>query len=128
MKLEEEHENIFLSIESAVISCAKVNPAIRDADVLRAYESLANAFTRKKKGLPDLPFMVPTKAKFMCETVFPLATLYTDGGEIEGEEVEAMINHGVMIKIFNRLIQSVRMWTKKDGPMGYLTFVSRFVG
>jgi hypothetical protein len=127
MRVEEEYMDVLQNIESAITDAYRQHRDLSDYDVMRALESLVDAYSGEKVGRPprnirlsDRESRVLDGVRGMCEWRLgraepPVETPLKPGPEpITVDEI---------ILCLKRILKSVKMWNKEGGRQGYLNFI-----
>ncbi len=128
MNIIQDYLDILQNIEKSILAVANANPEIADGDILLAFEKAVFKLSREKKRLPELPVLMPPKTKKVYDVLMEVVgfRLNRDSDEIVDSEFGYQIPYRHMIPVLERLIKSVKMWTKKDGRKGFINFVSGY--
>ena len=129
MNVVEQYPDILQNIEFAIVTIYRERPELRDPEVIAAIEKLAAYYTRMKKGVPELPVVLPERSKAVFLSMKTFCELRREGGEIENElgESAARVPLRIIVLCLERLLDSARNWHKKDGQRGYLNFIAQFI-
>jgi hypothetical protein len=136
MSIEEEYQDVLMSMESAIVGVYRDNPEMSDFQVDQALEALGRAYLSEKGGkqMPlgkpsPLPRSEPAQKvyqalKFICEWQLGREQIVDEegqpmgGGELDVDEILACLK---------RLRKSVSLWNKQGGSQGYLKYISQFL-
>lgn len=92
-------------------------------------EKLVTCYTRMKKGLPELPVILPERSKAVFEAMKTYCEWRREDGETPTgfDDPAARVPLRIIVLCLERLLDSARKWHKKDGQRGYLNFVAQFI-
>jgi len=125
------------SIEVVVVEISQEFPKLKDKEIESVYEKLTDYY----KGLSthkaiDEPFFESEQKQVLTDEILNRldereeaeADLFTINNPSvrQGEHMIPSLHH-LYIIAFKRLQKSVKFWRKKEGPKGYLTYLSRFI-
>ena len=117
MSFENDNLDLLQNIEFGIISVYRQNNKIRDVDVLKALKILID-HTRKKINGQSLT--IPESQGVEYDIVNSVSEIL----KFRNESVDELKTH---IFAFKRIIKSVKLWNKKRGLRGYLTYVDNFI-
>jgi hypothetical protein len=118
---------ILMIYEKAVIGYYGEHPKLNDPQVIAAFSSAMNFFTRQKKGLPDLPVTLTGDALGLFNKLKEVTDIIIDPNpEKEMGGIDVIFTHisiSAAIACLKRLKESAENWHKRDGFRGYLNFI-----
>jgi len=132
LPVEEEHNDILMSIESAIVAIYRSHPELADYQVDSALEALIKTYhgeaTGKKPASPSSPLSAAIYVSVYSTCNFRLGreALYRDEQPIVLDIEPVSVD--VILLCLKRIRKSVRLWTKEGGRQGYLNYVSQFIG
>lgn len=133
MQLDSDYLDFLQNMESAVVRVYKSNPALRDPDVIKAYDRLIKFYQRKKKHLPEMDLAPSGAAGEVYGAVFLMCEWRRVKEPGETFEIEGIEGTGgnvplpVVVRSLEKLLKSANRWHKKDGVRGYLHLTSNFI-
>lgn len=129
MNVVEQHSDILQNIEFAIVSTYRERPELRDPEVIMALEKLITYYTRMKKGLPQLPVVLPEGSMAVFTFMKAVCESRREGGEEDATPDESLprVPLRIIVLCLERLLDSARNWHKRDGQRGYLNFVAQYI-
>jgi hypothetical protein len=130
MSIEEEYQDVLMSMESAIVGIYRDNPDLSDFQVDQALETLGRTYLSEKTGKPapqprsELAQKVFQALKFVCDWQLGRENIVDEegqpmgGGELDIDEILACLK---------RLRKSLSLWNKEGGSKGYLNYISQFL-
>ncbi|HFA50780.1 MAG TPA: hypothetical protein ENJ95_17365 [Bacteroidetes bacterium] len=134
MQLEHEYFDFLQNIEFAVLSTYKDDPALRDVEVMKAYDRLIKHYKRVKKKMPPMQSTLSGRPAEVYNNVYDMIEWRREKSDGEPEvELEDMPGVGgdvpivIVIRCLEKLLKSAKNWNKRDGHRGYLTLLETYV-
>lgn len=129
MRLEERYSDVLQNIESVIVGIFKNNPKLTDRQVITAMDSLISNYEREKRNRPLTAPELSGQAGVVFEGCFQVCEwrLGRESLEYSGSNVVETLSASEIYACLKRLRKSMRLWHKRDGKQGYLTYVSQFI-
>ncbi len=134
--IEEAYFDVFQNLEFNIVQFYRQNPELTDWDVERAIEELIRHYQALWRGRePRAPRLKTERRQelyellaAMCEFRLGNATMVqAETGEELALPIEIEpLTLEEIIAVLKRLRKSVRLWNKRGGVRGYLTFIEDF--
>jgi hypothetical protein len=130
MGLEEEYLDILQNIEFAIVSVFEKHPTLVDHRVMSALDAVIEAYRVEAGGrmhrqisLEDEEKEIFDRVKSVCEwrlgRTQNLEGLETPPGNPTSPDI--------ILSCLRKVRKSVERWNRREGPQGYLRFVSDYV-
>lgn len=122
--------DVLQNIEFSIIAFFRSNPEFKDPDVIRATEALISAYTREKKRLPALPVTLSEKNLALFEVMknaCEMRLTRESVNKVDDPENGYRLPLRLMIVCLERLLSSMNLFHKRNGPRGYLTLVNQHI-
>lgn len=133
MRIEEQYADVLHSIELAIVATAERKSSVVDRDVLTAIDALLRHYEHEKRNRPGLVPMPSGRALAVFEQCRPVCEWHVGretlrGGEPYSEDARSgELSVVEVMHCLKRLRKSVRLWHKRGGHRGYLTYVQGFL-
>jgi hypothetical protein len=125
---EEQHLDVLQNIEVVIVDFSREHPELLDYDVEGALDALIAGYTAELRGRtvrdrqrPGLRQPLMEEVRGMCEWLL--------GRSVPEEGLRPSRPHdpGEIVACLNKILKSVRRWTREGGRRGYIGFVQRYV-
>ncbi len=129
MDVVHEYPDILQNIESSIVQVFREKPELRDPEVIAAMEKLITWYTRIKRGLPELPVVLPVRSLSVFQAMKIICEWRREDGALapEPDDIILRVPLRIVILCLERLLDSARKWHKLNGQRGYLNYISQFI-
>ena len=133
-RFTERYQDVLQNLEFVVMQVARENPNLLDTDVELAYEALIRYYQAEARGreprTPDLDAPIDEIFKSLRAMAdfrlgrnpIPVTGDATEDGGLQPPPLTV----DEIIQCLKRLRKSVRLWSKRGGRRGYLTYIDQF--
>lgn len=129
MKFEDTFAEVLLNMEASIVHIYHENPGLQDKEVAIAVDALIGGYIAEEKNRPEREIQLPGTAHHVYQNL--MAICEWSMGRVQIADPYVSIDHYIEIRevlgCLKRIKKSIRFWKKKDGPQGYLRYVSEFV-
>lgn len=132
MKVEDEYLNVLMNIELAVLCTYHENSEMRDYDAEVVINTLIRSYTAQNRNKSFVMPNMPDERAALFDQVFAICELvlsgFTNLVKEDGTPIHLPdmpdVPVDVLILCLKRIRKSIKLWTKRNGPQGYLTFLN----
>ncbi|MFT5193018.1 MAG: hypothetical protein ACI9EW_000176 [Cellvibrionaceae bacterium] len=135
MKVEEEYQDVLMNIEFAILGEYRNNRDLRDYDIDVVINTAIRYYDAQRKQKVIKLGTLSDQQQQVYDSLFVITILLLNGFSglqtKDGQEISIpesrKISVEVLILCLKRIRKSVKLWTKRNGPKGYLTFLDTFL-
>ena len=133
MHFHEKYLDVLQNMEFAVVQAYRENPALRDSEVISAYEAVVDYYRAEAVGRQPRNFNLSEPSELVFEKVIAMCewrlgrepSISMDTGEDISPDRPQAIDE--IVRCLKKLSGSAEKWNRRGGVDGYLRFISRFV-